>query len=225
LGKKYLGNTRDWAKSFLRTTEISLFHKVRSYFQKKAFFNHIHDKNMVIVDVGCGNGGFVNFLEKEGYHNVFGVEPNDELLERINKPNIQKGFSNSLPHKDQFADCINFFCVLHHLKNIRDYELTLDEIDRCLKPGGIIIIIEPCRKLIYLLWYKINRLLSPFSANCSNIYNMLNEEMTDLCFFFDHSEIIKTNLLKKNYTLLKNKKVLHVWTLIMQKQKNSTTVR
>jgi len=47
--------------------------------------NHIpENKNTKIVDLACGNGGFIHLLKRAGYHNVLGVDTSSEQVSLAN---------------------------------------------------------------------------------------------------------------------------------------------
>lgn len=43
------------------------------------------DRNARIIDLGCGNGGFVYWLQKNGYQNVEGIDISEEQVEVAKK--------------------------------------------------------------------------------------------------------------------------------------------
>jgi ubiquinone/menaquinone biosynthesis C-methylase UbiE len=73
------------------------------------------------LDVGCGTGRGVRFLQKEGF-DVRGIEPVKALLDiAIEKhgvdPDILKcGDGQKLPYTDHSIDAVCEFAVLHHVK-------------------------------------------------------------------------------------------------------------
>ena len=170
-------NTKQWTEGYIKVSENSFLHRIRAYFQKKAFFDYVADKDKIILDVGCGNGGFISLLDKMGYRNLYGVEPNEALLnylwernEKLARDRIRKGFATALPFEDEYFDCIYFFNVLHHLEDTNEYTKTIQETMRCLKPGGLMIAVEPCNAFIYSAMRAVSKALAPFSELFSKIW-------------------------------------------------------
>lgn len=99
-------------------------------------------KKDALLEIGCGNGFFLDEAVKQGYISVSGVEPSLDAVDRANpqmRPLIvcnimQAGLFNS----EQF-DVICMFQVLDH---IPDPKKLLDECFRIVKPKGLILCIN-----------------------------------------------------------------------------------
>jgi len=217
-------NTKQWTEGYIKVSENSFLHRIRAYFQKKAFFDYVADKDKIILDVGCGNGGFISLLDKMGYRNLYGVEPNEALLnylwegnEKLARDRIRKGFATALPFEDEYFDCIYFFNVLHHLEDTNEYTKTIQETMRCLKPGGLMIAVEPCNAFIYSAMRAVSKALAPFSELFSKIYAVISEEQETLKYFFKHHFLLRDNLLALNCKILRDKRLLHQWSFVARK--------
>lgn len=216
-------NSEAWSKGYLTVTEHSILRGMRRYFQQKAILDFLTSKSMRVLDVGCGNGTFIRYLGTKGFPFVYGVEPNEMLLREMQRSDtdmyarIKQGFSTKLPYQDQEFDCIYFFNVLHHLKNTDEYYLTMKEIDRCLRPGGIVVLLEPCNAWIYTLKRAVTRILSPWSPLMSSIYGMMMEEKEPVTYFFRHHLGIRQLLLDMKYTVQRDRKLMYQWILVMRK--------
>jgi SAM-dependent methyltransferase len=95
-----------------------------------------------LLEVGCGNGFFLEEALRRGYTRVAGVEPSVSAVAKA-KPEIRLGiicdiFRPGLFNAEQF-DVICFFQTFDHLP---DPCATLQEAYRILKPGGAILSIN-----------------------------------------------------------------------------------
>lgn len=80
-------------------------------------------KSNSILDYGCGNGIFVQFLKEHGYKSVTGYDPYVEAVSR-------------LPEEQQF-DCVIVNDVIEHAEDPRR---MVGECTMLVKPGGILYI-------------------------------------------------------------------------------------
>ena len=122
------------------------FEKQRKYY--KYYYDGLlsEDKNIEILDIGCGTGHFLYFLEKEGYKKYFGIDISKEQIEYC-KNNISKnveaidGF-DFLKNNNKKFDLIVLNDVLEHIKKERLFEF-LDLIRGSLSDGGKLLIKVP----------------------------------------------------------------------------------
>jgi len=100
-----------------------------------------------ILDLGCGTGRHVVYLAKNGF-DVYGYDIAEEeirqtkewLKEEGLKANFKIGsIYERLPYKDDFFDAVISTHTIHHGK-IENIKKAIKEIERVLKPGGIIFI-------------------------------------------------------------------------------------
>ncbi|MBS1653079.1 MAG: class I SAM-dependent methyltransferase [Bacteroidetes bacterium] len=104
------------------------------------FLKNIPEISGVKLEVGSG-GGFLKEVIKD-------VETSDIL----DLPNVDKIFSaEKLPYANNTLSAIMMLNVFHHIP--KPY-LFLEEAQRCLKPGGRIVMIEPANTLLAKFIYK-----------------------------------------------------------------------
>ncbi len=98
------------------------------------------------VDLGCGTGELLSHMTSAAAH-VIGVDSSARMIDqarqrfintRVN-PDLRLGELEHLPLSDNEADCAVISMVLHHMSNPVNAML---EINRILKPGGILIIAD-----------------------------------------------------------------------------------
>lgn len=100
-----------------------------------------------VLDLGCGNGRFREFLgiEKVAAGDYFGFDISEKLLGiargKYSKDHFFKGsFADTLPFGADNFEVIVAIASFHHLTNKKDQLKFLSECKRVLKPGGTIFI-------------------------------------------------------------------------------------
>lgn len=101
-------------------------------------------KNLKILDVGCGRGNFVASLSRQGIHSV-GTEISDipRLLKEVQGPGkieFLKGALETLHLEPHSFDAVSIWHVLEHTLNPHT---TLEKINHALKPKGVLAIAVP----------------------------------------------------------------------------------
>lgn len=114
---------------------------VRSWISRKA----IH-KGSKVLDIGCGTGGLMKFLQKANLPvDIIGTDASEAALLFCRSGlffNIAKGEVEKLPFKDgsfEYAICID---VIYH-KNVNNPQQALKEISRVLKKDGELFLHVP----------------------------------------------------------------------------------
>ncbi|MFQ5901664.1 MAG: class I SAM-dependent methyltransferase [Thermodesulfobacteriota bacterium] len=104
------------------------------------------EKDAAILDIGCGAGHFLYFLEKKGYKNYFGIDISEEQVDFC-KQNISGSVElfdayEFLKDKDGVYDLIVANDFLEHTSKEKVIEI-LQLIHRSLKKSGKLIIKTP----------------------------------------------------------------------------------
>lgn len=94
---------------------------------------HMHDFHGRVLDVGCGDKPYQSWISPEKVDEYVGLDIVDRA-DIVVKPGV------AWPLQDASFDCVLFTQVLEHLE---DREHVLGEMNRVLKPGGIILITVP----------------------------------------------------------------------------------
>jgi len=113
-------------------------------------------KGASVLDVGCGDAGALIAFAEQGA-TCAGIECFDTSLERGKlraadhgvEVDLRKGVAESIPFPDASFDLVMLDNVLEH---VTDRPLTLREVRRVLKPGGLLYMVTPKPFSIYSLW-------------------------------------------------------------------------
>jgi len=210
-------NTEQWVEAFQQSHKYGWLMRMRLMFKNMAFFSLIKDRKLDIVDVGCGTGDFVRTLHEMGYTNARGIEYDDRLIPEDMKEFVDQGSATSLPYADASKDVICFFNVLHHLLNVDQYYATMDEVHRCLKPGGILVILEPDKPWFYTLTMIGARILSPVMSVAGLIYREIYDERELLAYFFANVGVFKEFSSNNGYELIRDRCFMHQWIHVARK--------
>jgi len=99
------------------------------------------DKNGAL-DIGTGDGVFLERLLELGFSNVSGVEPSQAPIDAA-KPHIKPLIIEGLFNPESFAEgsfsLITSFQTLEHVENPKE---ILEAVHRLLKPGGVFVTVS-----------------------------------------------------------------------------------
>jgi 2-polyprenyl-3-methyl-5-hydroxy-6-metoxy-1,4-benzoquinol methylase len=100
------------------------------------------DRDMSILDVGCGTGSILLGLQRHGFTNLHGLEQSDYAIRRLTEQAfaITKGNFLDPPFPHGTFDAVIASEVLEHV--IRRKQL-LHELTRIVRPAGSILIFVP----------------------------------------------------------------------------------
>jgi len=101
-----------------------------------------------LLDIGTGYGNFIQLLldVSKKYGEIIGIDTSEKAIEVASnnfkdhkKIKFVRMDANSLQYPDAYFDFVSLSNSLHHLDNIKS---TLSEMERVLKPSGMILINE-----------------------------------------------------------------------------------
>ena len=188
-----------------------LMNNIFTFGQHKRWRKKIAKKEIAqgdsILDIGCGTGDF-----------VFAYNKSDKFSQ---KTNFLIGDALMLPLQSNRFDVCSMTFVL---RNISDVDVLLNEINRILKPGGKIIIIDAFKKSNrYKLVNFFSKIYSRFFipvlgrlvSGHSNAYQYLNYSIEK---FFTLDEL--SSFIERKHFIVKNKQTFlfgSVGVLVVQK--------
>lgn len=126
------------------------------------------DKNAPILDVGCGYGEFLYFLQSDGYSNTHGVDLNARQVEvgtSLGVRNLRCGDAGKfLAGKRESFELISAIDVLEHIPKTQVLDF-LELVYSALAPGGVFLCQVPNLAAFYTpLFYMDFSHETPFTA-------------------------------------------------------------
>ena len=132
-------------------SKYSAFKKKYLTLERKPFFelaaDHITPDHKMILDIGCGEGEFFVYLRERGIdtEHVYLLDANQATVEKnrgLTSKSIVYLVPDRLPFEDRTVDVIHLSHLLDNLQTHDLYNFLL-EINRVLRPGGILAISTP----------------------------------------------------------------------------------
>jgi len=126
------------AKESLIDKLYQLVKKITLKNKSKLLSKIINIKNPFVLDIGCGTGSFLEFLNNSDW-NTSGIEPSSVARNLA----IEKGvncFSNVDELENQKFDIITMWHVLEH---VPDFNKQFDEFKNLLNEKGVVVIAVP----------------------------------------------------------------------------------
>lgn len=125
---------------------VALRNLICSYFKKQ----YPEDKDLKILDAGCGTGALLENLIEHGYEDVKGMDISEHALFYCKKRNLHKilqGSISSLPFRNNQFDLITSIDVIYCLQVVNDVT-ALREFYRVLNNNGRLILNVPAYKFL-----------------------------------------------------------------------------
>jgi SAM-dependent methyltransferase len=92
-----------------------------------------------LLEIGCGNGFFLEQAQESGFRNVRGIEPSRKAVDQA-EPNLRDHIICDVMRPGIFkAGEFDAICMFHIFDHIPDPNQLLLECLRILKPGGFIL--------------------------------------------------------------------------------------
>jgi SAM-dependent methyltransferase len=95
-----------------------------------------------LLEIGCGNGFFLEEAQARGYADVRGVEPSAEAVAKAS-PGVRAGIVCDMMRPNLFAEAsFDVVCLFQVFDHLPDPVGVLAETHRVLKPGGLVLILN-----------------------------------------------------------------------------------
>jgi SAM-dependent methyltransferase len=123
------------SSKFSYATESAYLKKTYGHYLRRVLGNNT-SADLKLLDVGCGNGFFLEEAKRMGVRYVYGVEPGRESVKKAPKL-LQKNIKIALFTDTTFpADSFDLICCFHTLDHIIDPNAFLQAVYKTLKKGG-----------------------------------------------------------------------------------------
>ena len=97
-----------------------------------------------ILDYGCGYGRTLMELSRAGYRRVVGTDFSEAMLARARRevPHsiLVRNDGSALPIKSESIEAVLLFALLTCIPDSNDQRVVLSEVERVLRPGGLLYI-------------------------------------------------------------------------------------
>jgi 2-polyprenyl-3-methyl-5-hydroxy-6-metoxy-1,4-benzoquinol methylase len=190
-------------------------------------------KGAKVLDIGCGDGSFLNYLNNKKQFEINGIELPGKSAERakeVSNLNLYLGTFEEIDFKDASFDLIT---IIHVIEHLQFPVIALEKIKKLLKPKGILYIgypnidssqanryqgnwlhLDPPRHLnfippkILLRWCSENNFTLEFENHFSIEYNPYGEIQSKLNTNCSQRDFLFEKL-KGNKQLLNNSKEIN----------------
>lgn len=167
-------------------------------------------KQGLIIDLGCGEGIFTNFLAlSSSQRNILGIELNKNRLRSASRgiSNVTFKAGDATRVNWPTADVVVMFHLLHHLSSFKSQKKLIDRTLTKLKPHGKLIIVEIDKKFSvkFLITWLTDHFLVPWLFEGRFYSPVFFRSLTDWI------EIIKKkNLSVKAYPVEQGRPFTHI---------------
>ncbi|MFH1284373.1 MAG: class I SAM-dependent methyltransferase [Candidatus Peregrinibacteria bacterium] len=121
------------------------FDTTRKYDWKEfEFFLPYIKNNDFLVDLGCGNGRFFQFIHKHKKIKYLGIDNNPPFIKKAQKTyknaTFIEGDMLNIPVEDKKADIVISIAALHHIPSKKLRAATIEEMHRILRKNSTLML-------------------------------------------------------------------------------------
>jgi len=170
------------------------------------FIKKYANEDKKILDIGCATGGFLQFLKKKDYKQLYGIDFSNRYIKAAIKNDdkivIKNGTAENIPFNDNYFDLLIADQVVEHLF---DPNKIFIEAKRVLKNEGYICICVPNATLYFenyffdFYWFLMREHIQHFDLDHLKMLALKhNFVLDDVCFttspFLNESTILPNML-------------------------------
>lgn len=158
------------------------------------------DRNMSILEVGCGRGGKTDFLKSQGFVNILGVEKNIYQVEECNNRGLNVVSTDKFDAEYTGAK-FDFLVLSHIIEHFKFDDLIrfIDGYLSYLKPGGLVLIATPMIHPHF--WLDLDHEKPYYPQGIKNFYSGNSEQVS---FSSDYKLKLQDIRFRKNPFKVKN---------------------
>jgi len=138
-----------------------------------------------LADLGCGTGGFLRFLKKNGYNGLVGYDQCDLGKNELHRHQIQIekiNFSSSFKLNERPFDIITVMDVLEHIADEKTFICSLKEN---LASTGLLLVTVPAFQHLNSFWdEKLGHYRRYSRANIKSLLTEADFELLTCSYFF-----------------------------------------
>ena len=185
--------------------------RVRIWNNVKLFLSN-YNENDTLLDCGCGNGKNMIYANNLGY-NCDGYDISKKLLDICISKNLNVYYSDVLNmNLDKKYDKIISIAVLHHLETFDEQVLAINNLLKCLKDNGILLV---------SFWSKEKKFNDTNIDKNQNDYRNFNNGANYVDWKLDKNNVIKRYYYIHDYdSILKLVKQINVKYIITWELQN-----
>jgi len=179
--------------------------------RKKVIKKVVNHKPHTVLDVATGTGDLVIALGKSSAKELIGLDISKGMLttgeKKIKEKNLQSRIkmqqadAESIPYEDDYFDAIT---VAFGVRNFENLEKGLNEMNRVLKPGGLVVILEtavptkfPFKQFYKLYSNNILPLIGKIFSKDKSAYRYLSESASVFPYGAEFNNILKKSGFKQ----------------------------
>ncbi len=189
IDKFYLHSTFDY--------DLEAFYLKKTYgYYLRQVLKNVKREEIRLLDIGCGNGFFLEEAKEMGVGFVYGIEPGKETIKKAPswlRKNIKMGIFEKGIVKNNTYDIV---CCFHTLDHIVDPNTFLQNTYESLKRGGKVLFIVHDTEGLSVKLFKEK---SPI-FDIEHIY-LFNKTTLEKIFIKNKFKIIKTFAVENRYPL------------------------
>lgn len=108
-----------------------------------------------VLEIGCGNGSFLQKILREKTPHAAGLELNKEMVLICQQKNLPVKHELLSEHKRLNQAKYDVICAFQVLEHINDVAVFMKDMIACLKPGGKLILSTPNNDPYYMGYNKL----------------------------------------------------------------------